>query len=115
MSDEQDVAEEFDPDELGDDPEGTGAFPGESYSGATDPGQDDAVTDSYRSRTLRESIGDEDGDEEEEDGVRLSTPSDVWSDGESEAIGDAEEADDLTAEEAAVHVLDEDEDEDETS
>jgi hypothetical protein len=106
MSDEQDVAEEFDPDEVGDDPESTGTFAGESYSGVTDPGQDDAVTDSYRSRTLRESIGDE-----EDEGVRLSTPNDV--DGESEAIGDAVEADDLKAEEAAVHVLDENEDEDE--
>ena len=104
MSDEQDVSEEFDPDELGDDPEGTLEFPGENFQGAIDPGQDDAVTDSYRSRTLRESTG---GASDE--GVRLSSPTDVWSDAESEAIGDAEEADDLTAEEAAVHVVDESE------
>jgi len=104
MSDEQDVSEEFDPDELGDDPEGALEFPSENYQGATDPGQDGAVTDSYRSRTLRESTGDA-----SDEGVRLSSPTDVWSDAESEAIGDAEEADDLTAEEAAVHVVDESE------
>jgi hypothetical protein len=97
MSDEQDVAEEFDPDELGDDPEGTGEFPGDGYTGALDPGQDGAVTDSYRSRTLRESVG-EDGPS----AVRLSGPSD-----EAEEIGDAMEVDDASAEEAAVHIVDE--------
>jgi hypothetical protein len=102
MSDEQDVAEEFDPDELGDDPEGTLDYPGDNYEGALDPGQDDAVTDSYRSRTLRESVG-----EDAPSAVRLSGPGDVWSDDEAEAIGDAEEVDDPSAEEAAVHIVDE--------
>jgi hypothetical protein len=97
MSDEQDVSEEFDPDELGDDPEGKLEFPGENYEGALDPGREDAVTDSYRSRTLRESV-----DEGEPSAIRLSGPLD-----ESEEIGDAQEVDDASAEEAAVHIVDE--------
>jgi hypothetical protein len=105
MTDEQDVAEELDPDELGDDPEGTLEFPAEGYAGATDPGQDDEVVDSFRTRTLRESTGSDD----DEPAIRLSSPSDEWSDDESEAIGDAIEVDDASAEEAAIHVVDENE------
>jgi hypothetical protein len=106
MSDEQDVAEELDPDELGDDPEGSLEFPAEGYAGATDPGQDDEVTDSYRTRSLRESVPEED-DKVDEPAIRLSSPADVWDDGEAEAVGDAIEVDDASAEEAAVHVVDE--------
>jgi len=102
MSDEQDVSEEIDPDELGDDPGGDVNFPAERYLGATDRTRDEWVSDSVASRSKREDDG---TTSEQDEGLRLSAPGDVWEDDESEAIGEAEEADDLSAEESAIHVV----------
>ena len=105
MADEQDVSEEIDPDELGDDPGGDVNFPADRYLGATDRTRDEHVSDSVASRSKREDDG---RSTDDQDGLRLSGAGDVWAADESEAVGEALEADDLSAEESAIHVVDDD-------
>lgn len=102
---EQQVAEEIDPDEIGDDPEGNLDFPPDEPVGVDDPTRDDRVTDSIRERADREVPEDEPG-RELEGGQRLVAPNDVEADDEATAIATAVDASDLSAEEAAVHPID---------
>lgn len=105
MSDDQQrVAEALDPDVLGDDPTGDLTFPPDRPVGADDPTHDDRATDdaatrAWRSRRESDASGDE--------GLRLVAPNDVLDDDVAEAVAAGAPADDLSAEEAAVHPIDE--------
>ena len=102
--DEQQTAEAIDPDELGDDP--TGDFPPDHYVGATDQGSLDGAMDSVAERSEREMPEGRPGTHRQL--PRVMAPNDVFADDESDligALGDGEDrSDDLSAEEAAMHV-----------
>jgi hypothetical protein len=101
--DQQHTAEAFDPDELGDDPTGELEYPADRPLGSSDPTRDDRVTDSVRDREWREEP-ELDRVEEPDEVGRLVAPNDVLADDESDAVASAADEDDLSAEEAAVHV-----------
>ncbi len=102
--DSQVTAEALDPDELGDDPAADPTFPPTEPVGVDDPTQDGWRVDSVAERDSRE---------ESESGVatpetsRLFAPTDLLDDDVAELTADSIEADDLSAEEAAVHLVDE--------
>ena len=106
MSDEQDQAEAFDPDEIGDDPEGDLQYPPEHRLGVEDRDPDDALVPDFGVDTATD-------DEPEPAVARLVSPDeddDVPGgvDDESNAVAWAPEQVevDLSAEEAAVHLTD---------
>lgn len=94
--DQQETAEAIDPDELGDDATGELQFPPEHPLGVDDPTQDDHTLDSVRGRSWREVP----------ETSRRSTATDVLLDDEGQAVAVMEGAGDLSAEEAAVHLVD---------
>ncbi|MFN8052323.1 MAG: hypothetical protein U0Q22_12835 [Acidimicrobiales bacterium] len=102
--DQQNSAEASDPDELGDDILDDASFPPEHPLGADDLTRDDHVVDSVRDRDWRE---EPETEVAEGDHLRLYAPNDVEDDDVAELVGSAIEADDLTAEEASMHIVDE--------
>ncbi len=101
MSDDQQrTAEAIDPDELGDDPEGDLEFPPERPLGLSDAAGLDGEMDSVEDRQRREQRGPDD----QEDGMRLTSSTDLLADDEADLVGGSASAEDLSAEEAAVHL-----------
>lgn len=105
MTDDQQVtAESIDPDELGDDPADDPEFPPTDPIGVNDPTQDDHVVDSVADRDARE---EPEADRATPPGIRLYAPNDLLDDDVAELTAGSVDADDLSSEEAAVHVIDE--------
>lgn len=107
--DQQETAEAIDPDELGDDATGELRFPPDRPVGVDDPTQDDHTLDSVRGRAWREvpeTGGPLDDVDDDDTGLRLRSTTDVLLDDEGEAVAIMDGAGDLSAEEAAVHLVD---------
>jgi hypothetical protein len=113
--DDQFEAEAVDESKVGENPYGPAddspTFPPEHYQGASDPTADDWVSDSVRSRAAREDWDeDDDGFDPEDPALRLVGDGDEdvddYLDDEKDLVARQLDADpdDLSAEEAAVHV-----------
>ena len=103
MSDDQQrTAEAIDPDEWGDDPEGDLEFPPDRPLGLSDAAGLEGDIDSVEERARREQRG----PDEEDDGMRLTSSTDLLADDEADLVGASSRAEDFSAEEAAVHLTD---------
>lgn len=101
MSDDQQrTAEAIDPDEWGDDPEGDLEFPPDRPLGLSDAAGLDGEMDSIEDRQRREQRGPDD----DPNGMRLTSSTDLLADDEPDLVGASADAEDLSAEEAAIHL-----------
>ena len=101
--DQQNTAEAIDPDELGDDPAGDLGFPPDTPIGVDDPTQDGHIIDSVAGRDAREQP---ESYVVPTPGRRLYAPNALLTDDVAELTADSISADDLSSEEAAVHLVD---------